>query len=306
LEYTLTVTDDPFDLDYTLESGQTFRWERRGEWWVGVVSSGVLKVKQDGDALYCMASDSALDSNFLRRYFRLGEDTKGALTSIMKDPAITEAVQKFYGLNLIRQDPWECLVSFVLATNANIPRISKMVSNLCSNFGQELSFEGLEYHLFPTQEVLADSTTRELERCGLGYRAPFVKKVAKAVYDQDVQLTELLMLDYLPAKELLMKELLGKKVLKGVGPKVADCVLLFSCDKNEAFPIDVWVARIISKIYPALLGPKLTKSFSGEGGLSQSAYDQAGDIMRGYFGKNAGLAQQYLFTYARASEAEAT
>ena len=122
--------ESPFDLEYTLESGQVFRWEHRGEWWYGVVEGGVLKLKRDGESLTCVSSSDRVDSRFVANYFRLEEDPRPILASIMVDSTMSRAVQQFYGLRLVRQDPWECLASFVLATNSNIPRIKKMISNI--------------------------------------------------------------------------------------------------------------------------------------------------------------------------------
>jgi len=110
LEFTLGL-ESPFNLDYTLESGQVFRWENRGEWWYGVVGGGVLRAKQEGDVLKCASSSDLIDSRFVRNYFRLDEDLQAVEASILKDDSVRQAVQRFYGLRLIRQDRWECLAS---------------------------------------------------------------------------------------------------------------------------------------------------------------------------------------------------
>ncbi len=136
LEFALRP-ESPFALEYTLESGQVFRWEHRGEWWYGVVGGGVLKVRTEGDALSCVSSSDRIDSRYVASYFRLDEDPRPMFLSLMTDSVMARAVQEFYGMRLIRQDPWECLASFVLATNANIPRIRKMVSNVCDSFGDD-------------------------------------------------------------------------------------------------------------------------------------------------------------------------
>ncbi|MDA4120885.1 MAG: 8-oxoguanine DNA glycosylase, partial [Thaumarchaeota archaeon] len=173
--------DSPFNLEYTLESGQVFRWERNGDLWRGTVSGGALSLRQEGDSLRCTASSDALGSEFVRSYFRLDEDFEGVLGSFSRDKVITEAVQKFYGLRLIRQERWECLASFLLATNANIPRIKKMVSSICERYGEPFEFEGEVGHEFPKPDVLASATIADLRVCGLGYRAAFLKHVARAV-----------------------------------------------------------------------------------------------------------------------------
>ena len=297
--------DSPFSLEYTLDSGQLFRWERKGEWWSGVVPGGVLRLKQEGDVLRCNASSDRLDSGFVRRYFRLDVDLDHILATISRDETITRAVQKLYGLRLANQDTWECLASFVLATNANIPRIKKMVAALCSRYGERFESEGENQAAFPRPEALAAASEGDLLGCGLGYRGPFLKRVATAVAEGKVDFDALQRLDYPESRELLMTELLGQKLLLGVGPKVADCVLLYSCAKDEAFPIDVWIARVLATSYPALLGPTLRKRYASEGKvrLSPPDYDRISARVRSYFGRYAGYAQQYLFMAVREASA---
>jgi N-glycosylase/DNA lyase len=300
MEFTVSL-DSPFSLEYTLESGQLFRWERRGEGWCGVVSGGVLRVKQEGDLLRCSSSSERLGSEFVTRYFRLDVDLDHVLATISKDETISRAVEKFYGLRVVSQDPWECLASFVLATNANIPRIKKMVTAVCSRYGGPFEFEGEKRAAFPTAAHLANASEKELRACGLGYRSPFLKRVATSVAEGRVDFAALGNLGYFESRELLMTELLGQKLLLGVGPKVADCVLLYSCGKDDAFPIDVWIARVLATSYPKLLGPALTRRYMAEGKakLSPTDYDRISARAREYFGKYAGYAQQYLFMAAR-------
>lgn len=297
--------ESPFDLGYTLESGQVFRWEHRGEWWYGVVDGGVLKVKRDGEALSCASNSDRIDGRFVTDYFGLDEDPRPIYESIMTDPVMTRAVQEFYGMRLIRQDPWECLASFVLATNSNIPRIRKMVSSICAAFGEESAFEGEVYWRFPKPEALAEATLGELEKCGLGYRAPFLKKVAESVDSGRLDFSELSLLGYEKARETLLSRLFGEKLLLGVGPKVADCVLLFSCGKDEAFPIDVWVARSLLRFYPTLIEPALRLKLgrASKKSLTRGEYERISAAARNHFGRYAGYAQQYLFVMARSESA---
>ena len=300
MEFTVPL-DSPFNLEYTLDSGQLFRWERRGEWWSGVVSGGVLRLKQEGDLLRCSSSSERLDSEFVSRYLRLDVDLEHILADISRDETISRAVEKLYGLRIVSQEIWECLASFVLATNANIPRIKKMVASICARYGEAFEFEGERQSAFPTAEALAGANERELRSCGLGYRAPFLRRVAVSVAEGKVEFSQMPNLDYAGARKLLMTELLGQKLLLGVGPKVADCVLLYSCGKDEAFPIDVWIARVIANSYPALLGAALMKRYASERKvkLSLSDYDKISAKVRAYFGVHAGYAQQYLFMAAR-------
>lgn len=300
MEFTLGL-ESPFSLDYTLESGQVFRWERRGEWWLGVVSAGVVKIHHEADTLHCVTSSDLLGSSFVREYFRFEEPFDEVLESIAKDPVMEEAVQRFYGLRLMEQERWECLASFLLATNANIPRIRKMVASVCATFGEVIEFEGAHYYTFPRPEVLAHAGARELASCGLGYRAPFLKRVAASVAGGKIDLSGLSELAYEEARKELLGDLLGEKVLLGVGPKVADCFLLYSCGKDEAFPIDVWISRELSRSYPGLIPKKVARKLGAKpkSNLTFSEYDSVSKSMRAYFGRYAGYAQQYLFSVAR-------
>ena len=301
MEFTVAFRS-PFSLEYTLESGQLFRWERRGEWWYGVAGPWALKVKQEGEVLRCSSSSDLADSGFVTRYFRLDEDLNHVLATISKDRVITSAVQKFYGLRLVRQETWECLASFVLATNANIPRIRKMVAAICERYGRVSLFEGEPFHEFPSPEALASSSAADLGRCGLGYRAPFLKKVATSVARGKIDFAKVEYLGYEEARSELLSEFSGEKLLLGVGPKVADCVLLFSCGKDEAFPIDVWVARALVRSYPRMLGPSIRSRLSRGGKLTRRDYETISGAARRRFGKYAGYAQQYLYMAAREAE----
>ncbi len=305
-EFTINTEGLPFNLRYTLESGQSFRWNERGEWWYGVLGPGVVKLKQEGAALVCVSSSDALNSRTVYNYLGLGVDLERILASIMKDERITEAVQKFYGLRLLKQEVWECLISFAIATNSNIPRIRGMVSNVCKRLGEPVAFEGETYSLFPSPERLAEAELPDLVACGLGYRAKFVKSIAESVYLGRVNLDELRLFDYPRARDLLIEELPERKTLMGIGPKVADCVLLFSCDKDSAFPIDVWVARVLGDYYPHLfaedLRERLASNVSGRTSLSLATYDRLSASARAYFGEFAGYAQQYLFHNERTKD----
>ena len=303
MEFTVAL-GSPFSLEYTLESGQLFRWERRGEWWCGVVGRSVLKVKQEGDALRCSTSTEQADSAFVTNYFRLDEDLEHILAANSEDQRIANAVQRYYGLRLAKHEPWECLASFVLATNANIPRIKKMITALCDRYGETFEFEGETFHAFPSPGVLAAATVADLRRCGLGYRASFLKRVATSVAEGRVDFTLVASMSYEDARRELLKDLFGTKVLLGVGPKVADCVLLYSCGKDEAFPIDVWIARALAKFYPRMLNPAKSRlARDGKLKLSPRDYERVSQAARRRFGSYSGYAQQYLYVAAREAEA---
>jgi N-glycosylase/DNA lyase len=309
LEFKLNVAGLPFNLQHTLDSGQAFRWVKKGEWWHGVLPQGAIKVKQEeSSSLVCVTSSEGLKPQHAHDYFRLDDSLDRIYSKIMRDPHVTEAIQRYYGLRLIQQDVWECLVSFVIATNTNIPRIKRMIWNISERFGVPQELEGARSYGFPTPSSLANAPLDELTGCGLGYRARFVKSVAQSVESGKVELDELRLLDYENAKERLVESLLGEKVFLGIGRKAADCVLLFSCGKDSAFPIDVWMARVLARYYPRLFDAEVKKQLdaqvSGSGRLSSAAYEKISAAMRDYFGEYAGYAQQYLFHDARKSGLE--
>lgn len=251
-----------------------------------------LKLRQLGSSLEVRASSSVGESS-VREYLRLDDPLPDILAEIGKDEAIREAIKRFYGLRLLRQDPWECLASYICATNASIPAIRRMVKRLCELLGERIKFEGCAFYSFPSAEAIAEAGPERLRACGLGYRAPYLASAAEAISSGELKLEELRAESY----EMARRELLA---LPGVGPKVADCVLLFSLEKLEAFPLDVWTLRAITELYPHLLGEHLAAKLR-RGRLSRGDYERTSKAVRSYFGRYAGYAQEYLYYYARLS-----
>lgn len=288
MEIRLDQARTPFSLDHTLSCGQTFRWEKRGVWWTGVADQTVFRIRQVKDTLEFNSSTNTAATDFLRRYFRLGDDLPVVYSKIMKDENVYEAVKKFRGLRLVRQEPWECTVSYLCAQNKNIPAIKQMILNLCKRFGDPVKFDGEEFYTSPKPEVLAKASLKDLRLCKLGYRAENVLKTARFVSKGDFDLEALKVTPYERAKEELL-------TLPGVGPKVADCILLFSLDKLEAFPIDVWMKRIILEYYSKYFDPEFVKKMKAKKGLSPRDYQTMYAFGREYFGEYLGYAQEYLY-----------
>ena len=278
----------PFNLDVTLCCGQVFRWDNKGDWWYGVVGDNAFKVRQIGAELEFVGANEAL----VVRYFGLDDDLQKISTSIGRDEHIRKALRAFWGLRLIRQEPWECLISYICATYKNIPAIRHMLLNLSRKFGEKTVFDDYEFFTFPTPEKLACATVKRLAECGLGYRAKYVHATSKRIFENDFELENLRQLPYLQAKKQLCS-------LAGVGPKVADCVLLFSLGKTEAFPVDRWVKRVILNHYAQQLPPELARKLAQREGLTNSEYVRLNAFGRQYFGKYAGYAQEYLYHYER-------
>ncbi|MDI6691344.1 MAG: DNA glycosylase [Candidatus Bathyarchaeota archaeon] len=278
----------PFDLDVTLCCGQVFRWDKHGEWWYGVVEGKVLKLRQIGNEL----EFENADVDFVKNYFGLNDDLPYIFSKISKDEHMKQAVEIFKGLRIIRQNPWECLVSYICATYKNISAIKQILFNLSKKFGEEIRFEGQKFYTFPTLERLAKAATQELAHCGLGYRVNYVAETAKLVHKNHFDFESLRKMSYEEAKNELLK-------FKGVGLKVADCVLLFALGKLEAFPVDVWIKRVILKYYANHFPKEFVRKISGKKSLSKTEYKELNLFGRKYFGEYAGYAQEYLYHYER-------
>ncbi|MFB0567572.1 MAG: DNA-3-methyladenine glycosylase, partial [Candidatus Bathyarchaeia archaeon] len=233
-----------------------------------------------------------LNSAFIESYFRLDDDLPKFYSSILKDEHIRAAVEGFKGLRLMRQEPWECLISYICATYKNIPAIKDMILNISKNFGKKLLFDGLEFYTFPKPRDLAKASIEETRACKLGFRAERVLEVSRKVSTKEVNLEALRKLNCEEAKIELMK-------LPGVGPKVADCVLLFSLGKLEAFPIDVWMKRIFMEYYSDYFEPSFVKKVLSKKSLTPREYNRIGLFGRTYFGKFVGYAQEYLYHFKR-------
>ncbi|MEI6293085.1 MAG: DNA glycosylase [Methanomicrobiales archaeon] len=269
LSLTLSASQ-PFNLDKTLSCGQVFRWVEAGGWWTGIVGDRVIRIRQEGDII----TWEGTGESFIRHYFSLDLDLPTILSGIDRDPVIHQAIEECRGLRIIRQPPWECLVSYVIATFTNIPSIKRRITLLCREFGNEISSEGFAHFSFPTPDALACAEECQVRACSLGYRAPFLCHVAQEI-DANPGWADIIRdLPYEEARTELMH-------FRGVGRKVADCVLLFGFGRLEAVPVDVWIERIIRQHY---LEP-------GE----KANYESLRRYAQGYFGPFAGYAQEYLF-----------
>lgn len=268
---------EDLNLEHSLLSGQAFRWKKEGNAFFGWIRNEPVALRQEGGSLFFMAQEPDAARGAVAEYLDLGTSLELVLQEIDRDPPIHLAVQKLRGLRILRQDPWETLAGFLLSSNNNIPRVQKMVESLCERFGEAAEWEGGTVHRFPSAKALASLGEKDMAACRLGYRAaPLLesaRRVARGVFDWE----ELRQMDYAEAKKILLD-------LPGVGEKVADCILLFSLDKLEAFPVDVWIKRVVEDFYfrGKRLTPKRVRRFAQE-----------------HFGRYAGVAQQYLFHYAR-------
>jgi N-glycosylase/DNA lyase len=284
----LNLSNQAFWLDVTLCCGQVFRWEKIGEWWYGVVGDDVLKVRQEGNKL----EYENTDARFVNQYFGLNENLEEIAESIRKDTHINKAIQEYWGLRIIKQDPWECLISYICATFKNIAAIKHMLNNLSRKFGTKKTLDDFEFYSFPKPETLARTNEKDLASCGLGYRAKYVLETSKRIYKDNFDFATLTKIPYSEAKKILTE-------FSGVGAKVADCILLFSLEKTEAFPVDIWVKRVMLNHYRDKLPPRLVEKLDTSNSLGTREYEELNSFGRSYFGKYAGYAQEYLYHFER-------
>lgn len=262
-----------FNLSATIESGQMFRWEKLGQWHYVSVGDSIIRIKQDGSKLiYRSSSDFDIAS-----FFGLDDESYYPLLKELgrHGKGMAAAVSEHHGLRIIRQQPWECTASFICSSFSNIKRIRQNLNALAKAYGDELQLGSYSSYSFPSAASIAKNPEK-LEECGLGYRAKYVAQTASIVAS-GFDFEKIRRSSYEDAKELIMQ-------LPGVGSKVADCILLFSLGFPEAFPVDVWIERIMRQNYL---------------GNAKMPIGRIAEYGRQRFGKNAGYAQQFLYHYAR-------
>jgi N-glycosylase/DNA lyase len=273
-----------FDPVVSINSGQVFLWEKLGDYWYGIYGQRVVRFAQkDGRVEF---SSFPEDRSCEQEMFRLGDDTRAILGEISRDPLVSRLVKAYPGLRLMRQEPHQCLFSFVCASNTNIPMIRRMLYGMTRKFGRPVKVDGMEFFTFPSAADMNKAGIDELRTCGLGYRAKAIKAAARAIASGQIDFGALKSASYEDAKKELVQ-------IYGIGNKIADCVLLFSLDKLEAFPIDVWIARALAGHY----GWLDEKRFGDK--ITPNQYERLSHGARDYFGRYAGYAQQYLYYHMR-------
>ncbi|MCH7877396.1 MAG: DNA repair protein, partial [Thaumarchaeota archaeon] len=207
------------------------------------------------------------------------------IKSISKDKTVRKAVKKYVGLRILKQDPFQCLISFIVSSNSNIQKIKTNLENISRKFGTKIEFENQEFFLFPDPEKLGKASINEITSCGVGYRAKFIKEAANIIFSKEIDFESLKKSNYFETKKSICS-------IPGVGNKVADCIMLFSLNKLEAFPLDRWMIRILEKYYSNEFYPE-TKT------ITEKQYNILHEKIVNHFGPYAGYAQQFLFKMER-------
>lgn len=284
----MKLTQIPFNLDLTLCCGQVFKWIKKGGWWYGIIDETPIKIRQFNQNLEFENASYDL----IKNYFSLNENLNEIKRKITRDNFIKNVLDTFWGLRIIKQIPWECLISYICATYKSIAAIRSMLFKLSEKFGEQKNLDNLVFYSFPNPEKLQSAKISDLQDCGLGYRSKYVLETAKIIFKQNSFFNELEKLSYIKAKKKLVQ-------LPGIGQKVADCILLFSLGKNNAFPVDVWVKRAIINHYSDYFDPHFLSKISRSRSISNSEYRKINEFGRNYFDEYAGYAQEYLFHFER-------
>jgi len=265
------------NVENSINSGQVFLWKKNEKYWYGVNGQDVLKIDNSGNI-------KSYQNNKID-FFRKKDDIEKIIKSISKDSVTKKAVKQYLGLRVLEQDPFQCLISFITSSNSNIQKIKNSLEKISKKFGTKIIFQNQEFFLFPEPKKLAKASINDIKSCGVGYRAQFIKEAASMTMLKKIDFEYLKKSNYQDAKKEIC-------LIPGVGNKVADCVLLFSLNKLEAFPLDRWIIRILEKYYSDKFQLK-TKT------ITEKQYDIIHEKILNHFGPFAGYAQQFLFKMER-------
>jgi len=274
--YKISVKD--FDLELTMTCGQTFCWHRLEGELYGEGSSKFYTFRKDKPLIVEqkegeLTVETELPKEEVEKALGLDYDIERVLASLPSEENIQAAAKELKGLRIIQDEFFPCLISYLCSPQMRIPRIKEMHNKMAEEYGETVEYNGYELRKFPSLEQLAEASEDDLRELGLGYRAKYVAETVKILQDEGLAISD----SYEDAREDL-------KRLYGVGDKVADCVLLFSLEFLEAYPLDTWALKAVEKHYPELHSDK---------------YDEASANLRGFFGEYSGYAQEYLFHAAR-------
>lgn len=275
----ITIPASDYDLAATLDSGQAFRWQQDSGVWTGVIGTRHVRLRAVDGGIHAQTPMPPENWRWLTHYLQSDVDLPAVIRTFPTDQPMQDALSACRGLRLLRQEPWECLASFILSATKQIVQIRQIIALLCERHGTPIETAAGEpvRFAFPSPTQIARLDESQLRACKMGFRAPNLLAAARQIEAGAINLERLPDMPLIEARAELMK-------LRGVGVKIADCVLLFSCGFNEAFPVDVWIKRALKDLYFPRRRPT-------EKRLQHFATT--------YFGPHGGYAQQYLFHYMR-------
>lgn len=284
-EQRYVITDvDSFELRDIFECGQCFRWNAKDDGsYTGVIKNGVINVKKINNDVIFEGICNGNIADICRDYFDLNRDYNKIKTTLSNvDEYLEESIEYGAGIRILNQDLWEMIISFIISANNNIPRIKGIIEKMSQKYGNKIVWKGKDYYIFPTIKQLSSASKDDLRALGMGFRDTYIFNTTNTIASGDINLEELHNeKDTSKVREKLL-------TLSGVGPKVADCILLFSTLKRfDVFPIDVWVRRVMNDLY--IKNEDETKVSKKE--IEKLAKEKYGDL--------EGIAQQYLFYWRR-------
>ena len=281
-DYVVVKKVKNFELDHVFECGQCFRWNKTetGKF-IGIAYGKVIEVEKNGEDLIIYNTTIEEFKTIWQEYFDLNRDYTEIKKELSKDALLKKSVDFGKGIRLLKQEHFELLLSFIISSNNRIPMIKRAIATISEKWGEKIEYKGKTYYSFPTIEELHTKTLEDFENCSIGFRAKYIFNTCQKVYENTGILEQIFKLDDNECHIELQK-------FMGVGPKVADCIMLFSMQKYSAFPVDVWVKRAMMHFYVA---PDVSLKKIREFG-------------RDKFGELSGFAQQYLFYYARENNIE--
>lgn len=277
------------DIHSTINSGQYFLWEKRNNSWYGIYEESVLKITlpENNDNLIHEYDSFPGIGNWHQHVFRFDDKYDEIIDEISrKDQVVKNITKKYIGLRIMRQKPIQCIVSFLCSSNNNIPRIRLILRNLSRKFGKKVEWNNNTFYTFPTLKTLSTISQAELLHCGFGYRAEYVRKSVKSIVDQEIDMQLIKDSDYTKSKQEILK-------LSGVGEKIADCILLFSFDKIEAFPMDTWIIKLFQEKLGRII--VLDSELKINDKITPNQYKLVSKKIREHYGKYSGYAQQFLY-----------
>ena len=268
--------NNKLDLDNTLFSGQAFRWYKKGDWYYGYINNVFIRLRKKNNFIEYENSQKIIFESEIKNYFDLDNDYSNIFLEL-NDKNASLAFQSYDGMKVLNQDPWECLISFIISAWSNVPKISKSINELCLELGDKQVVGSETGYIFPSPNIISNVNENYLRKFALGYRSKYVLATSKMLNNNLNLIYDLFNYEYDNALNELLK-------FPGVGDKVANCVLIYSLKKSFAFPVDLWVERILVDDYKLEKKVPLVKKRKWA---------------QNHFGKYSGIIQHFLFHYKR-------
>ena len=268
--------NNKLDLDNTLFSGQAFRWYKKGDWYYGYINNVFIRLRKKNNFIEYENSQKIIFESEIKNYFDLDNDYSNIFLEL-NDKNASLAFQSYEGMKVLNQDPWECLISFIISAWSNVPKISKSINELCLELGDKQVVGSETGYTFPSPNIISNVNENYLRKFALGYRSKYVLATSKMLNNNLNLIYDLFNYEYDNALNELLK-------FPGVGDKVANCVLIYSLKKSFAFPVDLWVERILVDDYKLEKKVPLVKKRKWA---------------QNHFGKYSGIIQHFLFHYKR-------